>query len=72
MQYVWNAYYSGTSFCLLKIEIVQFPNGFHLNTDFVRKEKYLVKEWEGKGLGELVDQYKIPGNWQPTPTLTLC
>ena len=53
---------SGTSFCLLKIEIVQFPNGFHLNADFVRREKYWVKEWEGKGLGELVDQYKIPGN----------
>lgn len=47
---------------MLKIEIVQFPNGFHLNTDFVRREKYWVKEWQGKGLGELVDQYKIPEN----------
>ena len=55
MQYVWNAYYCGTSFCPLKIEIAQFPNGFCLNTDFVRRAKYWVKEGEGTALGESVD-----------------
>ena len=42
--------------------MAKFPNGFRLNTDFVHRAKYRVKEGEGSALGESVDQYKIPWN----------
>ena len=72
MQCVWNAYYSGASVCPLKIEMAQFRNGFSLNSDFVYRAKYWVKEGEGTALGESVDQYKIPWNSTPTPPVMQC
>lgn len=52
--------------------MAQFCNGFSLNSDFVYRAKYWVKEGEGTALGESVDQYKIPWNSTPTPPVMQC